>query len=456
MKEGGIIRDGFDEEVDRLRRAKSEGKDWLAKLEAEEREKTGIKNLKIGYNKVFGYYIEVSKSNVDKVPETYIRKQTLTNGERYITEQLKEIEDKVIGAEEKSVQLEYRLFEQLRDSVADNMERIARTAAAIGTVDALYSLAETAAKHNYCRPDVDTSDIIDIKQGRHPVVERLSDDMFVPNDVYFNGADSRFLIITGPNMAGKSTYMRQCAIITLMAQIGSFVPAQSARIGIVDSIFTRVGASDDLASGQSTFMVEMSEVSYILKHATAKSLIIYDEIGRGTSTYDGLAIAWAVAEYTADKKICGAKTLFATHYHELVQLENIIPGVKNFSVAIKQRGEDIVFLRKIIEGGADESYGVEVARLAGLPKKVVVRARQLLKGFESESKQTSGEPGEFDSINTEQQKKEQQFEQTMQLSLEETLGQQIVNELKKINLDTLTPIESMNILYKLKKETESL
>jgi len=441
VRDGGIIKTGYSEKLDDLHLALTEGKGWLADIESSEREKTGIKNLKVGFNKVFGYYIEISNSNISKVPETYIRKQTLTNGERYITQKLKEIEDLVLGAEEKSVKLEYSLFEEIRDKIGAAQERIQNTARAIGVLDSLVSLAEVAARYNYCKPEVDVSGCIDIKQGRHPVVERLSDELFVPNDTYLNISGDRFSIITGPNMAGKSTYMRQVAVITLMAQIGSYVPAESARIGIVDKIFTRVGASDDLASGQSTFMVEMSEVAHILKNATSNSLIIYDEIGRGTSTYDGLAIAWAVVEYTVNQKLCGAKTLFATHYHELTKLEDILEGVKNYSVAVKERGDSIVFLRKIVKGGADDSYGVEVAKLAGIPSKVLKRAKEILQKLESEQshEKFSRKPAQMPEI-----------------TLEDEALRHLTEEIKKINLDTLTPIESMNILYKLKKEIDKL
>ncbi|MBQ9097076.1 MAG: DNA mismatch repair protein MutS [Clostridia bacterium] len=441
IKDGEFIKKGYNETLDTLKDALTNSKSWLAKMEADEREKTGIKNLKIRFNKVFGYYIEVSNSHKDSVPETYIRKQTLTNGERYITAELKELEDMILGSSEKAISLEHELFEEVRAEITRHKDRIAASAAAIGTLDGLCSFAEISAKQNYCKPVVDTSGVIDIKQGRHPVVEKLSDEMFVPNDTLLNSADDRLLIITGPNMAGKSTYMRQVAVITLMAQIGCFVPAESARIGIVDSIFTRVGASDDLASGQSTFMVEMNEVAHILKHATKNSLIIYDEIGRGTSTYDGLAIAWSVLEYTADAKKCGAKTLFATHYHELTKLEETIPGVKNYCVAVKERGEDIIFLRKIIRGGADDSYGVEVARLAGIPDKVIKRAREILNNLES-GKETLDAP--------------KPKVQAAEISFEDQIALNLLEEIKKMSIDTLTPIEAMNFLYKIKKEIENI
>ena len=431
LREGGIIKDNYSEKLDELRRALTEGSSWLADVEAEEREKTGIKNLKVKFNKVFGYYIEVSRSNLDKVPETYIRKQTTVNAERFITQRLKEIEDMVLGAKDKIDALEYALFEEIREKVAAEQERIQKTARKLAVLDCIASFAETAVKYNYVKPQINSEGRIEIKQGRHPVVERLTEQMFVPNDTLLDKEDNRFAIITGPNMAGKSTYMRQIAVITLMAQIGSFVPAESADIGVVDGIFTRIGASDDLASGQSTFMVEMNEVANILKSATSNSLIVYDEIGRGTSTYDGLAIAWAVAEHTANKEKCGAKTLFATHYHELTELEDKVSGVKNYSVAIKEREGDIIFLRKIIKGGADSSYGVEVAKLTGIPTDVIGRAREILKKLEN---------GEMERP----QKKAPEKAEKSELDI-------IVSELKDVDINTLTPIESMNILYKLKK-----
>ena len=383
VTEGGIIKLGYDPEIDELKTAMTDGRTWLAKLEATEKEQTGIKGLKIGYNKVFGYYIEVTKSNLSLVPDRYIRKQTLTGGERYITEELKELESKILGAEEKVVSLEYKLFTQIREQIKSQIQRIQKSAMVISKLDVLASFATVAEDLNYCMPQVDNSGIIDIKDGRHPVIEKmLPAGSFVANDTYMDKDENRLSIITGPNMAGKSTYMRQVALITLMAQIGSFVPATSAHIGIVDKIFTRVGASDDLSMGQSTFMVEMMEVANILKEATGNSLVILDEIGRGTSTYDGLSIAWAVAEYIEDKEKCGAKTLFATHYHELTGLEDKLEGVKNYSIAVKEKGEDVIFLRKIVTGGTDESYGVHVARLAGVPKVVTQRANEILKSIE--------------------------------------------------------------------------
>ncbi|MDP4119074.1 MAG: DNA mismatch repair protein MutS [Bacillota bacterium] len=438
VKDGDIIREGFNETLDSYRSAAKDGKKWIADVEREEREKTGIKNLKVGYNRVFGYYIEISNSNKDKVPDYYIRKQTLTNGERFITPRLKEIETLIIDAQDKMIQLEYDLFCDVRDKIANEHERLQASAKVVSTIDCLNSLALAAAKGNYAKPIVDTSDAIDIKDGRHPVVESMSDTMFVPNDTHLNCESERLAIITGPNMAGKSTYMRQVAIITLMAQIGSFVPASSAHIGVIDKIFTRVGASDDLSSGQSTFMVEMSEVANILKNATKKSLIIYDEIGRGTSTYDGLSIAWAVLEYTADKRKCGAKTLFATHYHELTSLEDKLDGIVNYSTAVKKRGDDIIFLRKIVRGGADDSYGVEVARLAGVPDVVITRAKEILEGMEKDNKSVIIKGGN-------------KHEGTQgQLSLTST-DSEVEEKLSKLDLNTITPIEALSILYDLKK-----
>ncbi|BFK26943.1 DNA mismatch repair protein MutS [Blautia producta] len=379
MKEGGIIKDGYNENVDHFREAKTKGKSWLAELEAQEREKTGIRNLKIKYNKVFGYYLEVTNSFKDMVPDYYTRKQTLTNAERYITPRLKELEDMILGAEDKLYALEYELFVEVRNTISREVERIQRTAKAVAKLDTYISLALVASRNNFVRPKINTKGIIDIKNGRHPVVEKMiPNDMFIPNDTYLDNNKNRVSVITGPNMAGKSTYMRQTALIVLMAQIGSFVPAEKANIGIADRIFTRVGASDDLASGQSTFMVEMTEVANILRNATSRSLLILDEIGRGTSTFDGLSIAWAVIEYISNTKILGAKTLFATHYHELTELEGKLAGVNNYCIAVKERGDDIVFLRKIVKGGADKSYGIQVAKLAGVPDIVIERAKELV------------------------------------------------------------------------------
>ena len=371
IKDGGIIKLGYDAEIDKLKTAGTEGKTWLVRLESEEREKTGIKNLKIGFNKVFGYFIEVTKSYLDQVPERFIRKQTLANAERYITEELKNLENQILGAEEKVVNLEYDAFTEIREEISKNVKRLQKTSEVVSSLDVLTSFAEVAEDMNNCMPEVTSSGVIDIKNGRHPVIEKiLGTGTFIENDTYLDKDDNRLSIITGPNMAGKSTYMRQVALITLMAQVGSFVPAEVAKIGVVDKIFTRVGASDDLSMGQSTFMVEMMEVANILKEATSNSLVILDEIGRGTSTYDGLSIAWAVAEFISNKEKCGAKTLFATHYHELTELENRLEGIKNYSIAVKEKGEDIIFLRKIVRGGTDESYGIHVARLAGVPKDV--------------------------------------------------------------------------------------
>ena len=443
IKEGGIIREGFNEDVDLYRKAMTEGKQWLATIEQQEKEKTGIKNLKIGFNKVFGYYIEVSKSNIGLVPDTYIRKQTLTTGERYITGELKEIENNILGAEERICALEYSIFCEIRDTVSKANERILQTAKALSELDVLCSLAEIAVKNNYTMPIVNVSNKIDIKDGRHPVVERvLKGQLFIPNDTFLSTND-RVSIITGPNMAGKSTYMRQVALIVLMAQIGSFVPASSAEIGIVDKIFTRVGASDDLASGQSTFMVEMNEVANILDNATKNSLLILDEIGRGTSTYDGLSIAWAVVEYIADLKKLGAKTLFATHYHELTELEDKLDGVKNYCIAVKKRGDDIIFLRKIIQGGADESYGIEVAKLAGVKNDVIKRAKEIVE--------------KLSVINTDiNQTLPEKVEDDIQLGFEQFGGQDIINKLQKMDVTTLTPIEALNKLYELKTEADKV
>ena len=383
VKEGGLIKLGYNSEIDEYKTATIDGKKWIIELEAREKESTGIKNLKVGYNKVFGYFIEVTKSYLSQVPQRYIRKQTLAGGERYITEELKELEEKTLGAQEKLIDLEYKVFQEIRGKIASQIQRIQKTANIVSILDVLTSFATVANDLNYVMPIVDDSGEIDIKNGRHPVIEKmLPSGSFIENDTYLNKESDRLSIITGPNMAGKSTYMRQVALITLMAQIGSFVPATSARIGVVDKIFTRVGASDDLSMGQSTFMVEMMEVANILKEATNNSLVILDEIGRGTSTYDGLSIAWAVAEYISDKEKCGAKTLFATHYHELIGLEDELEGVKNYSIAVKEKGEDIIFLRKIVEGGTDESYGIHVAKLAGVPQEVGKKANEILKGLE--------------------------------------------------------------------------
>ncbi len=440
VREGGIIRPGANEEADRLRDILNGGKSIILKIEAEEREKTGIRTLKVSYNRVFGYYIEVSKSFADQVPEHYIRKQTLANCERYITQELKELEDQVLTAKERLTALEYQLFQQLREELAANAARVQITAAAVAAADTLCSLASVAVQQSYCRPEISLGNEISITDGRHPVVEvMLKDSLFVPNDTDLGRSDHQVSIITGPNMAGKSTYMRQVALITLMAQIGSFVPARSAKIGIVDRVFTRIGASDDLASGQSTFMVEMSEVASILKYATSKSLLILDEIGRGTSTYDGMAIARAVLEYAANPKKLGAKTLFATHYHELSTMEDKLPNVKNYNIAVKKRGDKMIFLRKIVPGATDDSYGVEVAKLAGLPNAVITRAREILEELENES-------GVVRVVQAPQEDD--------QLSMLDLSAQQVRDALSRIAVETLTPIEAMNELYKLKKMLE--
>ena len=437
VREGGFIRDGYDGEVDRLRHILKGGKGVIAEMEAQEKERTGIRTLKIGYNKVFGYYIEVSKSFADQVPDTYIRKQTLVNGERYITQELKDLEHTILTASERVVALEYELFTALRQEICAAAERIQRTAAAVAEADALASFAAVAVRNGYCRPDVDESGVIEIRDGRHPVVEQvLQDSLFVPNDTFMGEKEERVAIITGPNMAGKSTYMRQVALIVLMAQMGSFVPAASARIGVVDRIFTRIGASDDLSAGQSTFMVEMTEVADILRHATKHSLLILDEIGRGTSTFDGMSIARAVLEYCADKKLLGAKTLFATHYHELTELEDTLPGAVNYNIAVKTRGEDITFLRKILRGGADRSYGIEVAKLAGLPDRVVQRAKKVLRELEAEN-----------GVRYVAARKEED-----QVSLAAMGEGEVLDALRRCQPDTLTPIEAMSLIYEWKQK----
>ena len=442
IKDGGIIKIGYNEEIDKLKTATTEGKNWIVNLEAEEREKTGIKNLKVGFNKVFGYFIEVTKSYLSQVPERYVRKQTLTNAERYITEDLKNLENQILGAEEKVVNLEYNAFIEIREQIAKNIKRLQTTAMAVSELDVLTSFAQVAEDLNYCMPQVDNSGIIDIKSGRHPVIEKmLGAGAFIDNDTYLDKEENRLSIITGPNMAGKSTYMRQVALITLMAQVGSFVPAAEAHIGVVDKIFTRVGASDDLSMGQSTFMVEMMEVATILKEATSNSLVILDEIGRGTSTYDGLSIAWAVAEYIADKEKCGAKTLFATHYHELTELENQSEGIKNYSIAVKEKGEDIIFLRKIVRGGTDESYGIHVARLAGVPKAVTQKANEFLRNIEKKNILTGKKAEKQDK-----KKVEGQFDMYNYKLAE------IAHELDKVNLNELTPIDALNTLVKIKEK----
>ncbi len=442
VKDGGIIKLGYDEEIDKLKTAQTEGKNWLIQLENDEKEKTGIKNLKVGFNKVFGYFIEVTKSNLAQVPDRYIRKQTLTNAERYITEELKNLENQILGAEEKVVNLEYNAFTKIREEISRNIKRLQKTSEVVSCLDVLTSFAEVAEDMNYCMPEVNSEGVIDIKNGRHPVIEKmLGAGSFVENDTYLDEDENRLAIITGPNMAGKSTYMRQVALITLMAQVGSFVPATSAKIGVVDKIFTRVGASDDLSMGQSTFMVEMMEVATILKEATKNSLVILDEIGRGTSTYDGLSIAWAVAEYIASKEKCGAKTLFATHYHELTELENKLEGIKNYSIAVKEKGEDIIFLRKIVRGGTDESYGIHVARLAGVPKAVTQKANEILKSLERKNILTG-----------KKQEKQDKKQVEGQFDLYNYKLAQIAQEVDKINLNELTPIDALNTLVRIKEK----
>lgn len=450
VHDGGIIKEGYFEEVDRLRRAKTDGKKWLAEIEANEREKTGIKNLRIKYNKVFGYYLEVTNSYRDLVPDYYTRKQTLTNAERYITPELKELEETILGAEDKLFQLEYELFKQLREKITREVMRIQKTAKAIAGLDVLLSLAYVAEHNHYCRPTLNEKGVIDIRDGRHPVVEKMiSNDMFIPNDTYLDNKTRRISIITGPNMAGKSTYMRQSALIVLMAQLGSFVPAKSADIGLVDRIFTRVGASDDLASGQSTFMVEMNEVANILRNATKNSLLILDEIGRGTSTFDGLSIAWAVVEHISNPKLLGAKTLFATHYHELTELEGKLDNVNNYCIAVKEKGDDIVFLRKIVKGGADRSYGIQVAKLAGVPDSVIDRAKEICQEL-IDNNITCGVESLAPQKRTHKRVKKMDEVDQNQISLFDTADDdQILTELKALDLGNYTPIEALNKLYEL-------
>ena len=455
MKEGGIIKDGYNEEVDRLRKAKSEGKNWLADLETKEREKTGIKNLRIRYNKVFGYYLEVTNSFKDLVPEYYTRKQTLANAERYIIPELKELEDTILGAEDKLCALEYELYCEVRNTIAAELTRIQRTAKAVAKLDVIASLALVAERNNYVRPKINEKGVIDIRDGRHPVVEKMiPNDMFIANDTYLDDKKQRISIITGPNMAGKSTYMRQAALIVLMAQLGSFVPASSANIGLVDRIFTRVGASDDLASGQSTFMVEMNEVANILRNATSKSLLILDEIGRGTSTFDGLSIAWAVVEYISNSKLLGAKTLFATHYHELTELEGKISNVNNYCIAVKEKGDDIVFLRKIVKGGADKSYGIQVAKLAGVPDPVINRAKEIVE--ELVTADITGKVKDIAVQGSETKKKTQKKLDEVdltQFSLFDTVkDDDVLNELKELDISHMTPMDAMNKLYQLQNK----
>ena len=458
MKEGGIIRTGYHEEVDRLRNAKTEGKTWLAELEADEREKTGIKNLRVKYNKVFGYYLEVTNSFKDLVPDYYTRKQTLANAERFITPRLKELEDTILGAEDKLYSLEYELYCEVRDYIGNEIVRIQKCAEIIAQVDVFASLALVAERGNYVRPDINEKGIIQIKDGRHPVVEKMiPNDMFICNDTYLDDKKNRISIITGPNMAGKSTYMRQTALIVLMAQIGSFVPASSANIGVVDRIFTRVGASDDLASGQSTFMVEMTEVANILRNATKKSLLILDEIGRGTSTFDGLSIAWAVVEHISNTKLLGAKTLFATHYHELTELEGKMDNVNNYCIAVKEKGDDIVFLRKIVKGGADKSYGIQVAKLAGVPESVTNRAKEIVEELLQADITARVKDIAVCGGNEPKQKKKRLDEVDLaQMSLFDTVkDDDVLKELESLDLGHMTPIDAMNTLYQLQNKLKN-
>ena len=437
VRDGGIILEGFNAEVDQLRSIMTDGHSWIENITQQEREATGIKTLKINYNKVFGYYIEVTKSLIDQVPDRYIRKQTLSNCERYITQELKDIEATILGAADKVCTLEYNLFQEIREKIANESERIRKTANLVATIDVYNSLATVAVKNNYVKPEIDDSSVIDIKDGRHPVVEQfVKDTYFVPNDIYLDTMANRLMLITGPNMAGKSTYMRQVALIVVMAQIGSYVPASDARIGIVDKVFTRVGASDDLASGQSTFMLEMNEVAYILRNATQKSLIIYDEVGRGTSTFDGMSIARAIIEYTNGKKI-GAKTLFATHYHELTSMEDEFSGIVNYTIAAKKRGDDIIFLRKIIRGSTDDSYGIEVAKLAGLPNEVIKRAKEILATVEKTSR----------TLTTSNSNVVEEMESL--ITFEDITEKSVIEDIKKIDINTMTPVEAMNLLFEL-------
>ncbi|MCR4850503.1 MAG: DNA mismatch repair protein MutS [Lachnospiraceae bacterium] len=451
IHEGGMIKNGFDENIDKLKKAKTDGKAWLASLEEEDRERTGIKNLRVKYNKVFGYYFEVTNSYKDLVPEDYIRKQTLTNAERYTTPRLKELEDTILNAEDKLYALEYETFSNIRDAIANEVERIQKTAKAIARLDVMTSLSYVSEKNRYVRPKLNTKGVISIKDGRHPVIEQIMDnDMFISNDTYLDNRQNCVSIITGPNMAGKSTYMRQVALIVLMAQIGCFVPCKKADISIVDRIFTRVGASDDLSSGQSTFMVEMNEVANILRNATADSLLILDEIGRGTSTFDGLAIAWAVIEHIANKRLLGAKTLFATHYHELTELEGKISNVNNYCIAVKEQGDDIVFLRKIIKGGADRSYGIQVARLAGVPDIVTDRAKEI--AAQLADNDISEKIGSIAIDSKDQKIKSEHFDEVDlgQISLFDTAtDQDVIDELRQIDLESMRPIDALNRLYKL-------
>ena len=459
IREGGIIRDGFDENVDMLRSAKRDGKQWLARLEEEDRERTGIKNLKIKYNKVFGYYFEVTNSYKDQVPEDYIRKQTLANAERYTTPRLKELEDTILNAEDKLQTLEYDLFCRIRDAIAMELERIQRTAKAVAKLDVYASLSLVSERNHYVRPRLNEKGVIDIKDGRHPVVEQMiTNDMFIANDTFLDNGSHCISVITGPNMAGKSTYMRQTALIVLMAQIGCFVPAKSANIGIVDRIFTRVGASDDLASGQSTFMVEMNEVANILRNATSNSLLILDEIGRGTSTFDGLSIAWAVIEHISNRKLLGAKTLFATHYHELTELEGKMNNVNNYCIAVKECGDDIVFLRKIVKGGADKSYGIQVAKLAGVPDMVIDRAKEIVEQLSDNDITEKVQSIAGDYKGDVKAKKQPKYDELdlAQMSLFDTVtDEDVLKELMEVEVTTLTPLDALNTLYRLQNKLKN-
>jgi len=447
VKEGGIIKEGYDIEIDRLRRISKNGKEWITSLESSEREKTGIKNLRVGYNKVFGYYIEVTKSHYSLVPDNYIRKQTLVNTERYVTPELKDIENNILEAEGKLTDLEYEVFNNVKNKITDQINRIKNTAFSIGEIDAICSLAETAESEFYCKPEVNMDGSIIIKDGRHPVVEKcIENGAFVPNDVCLDMEDNRVLIITGPNMAGKSTYMRQVALIVLMAQIGSFVPASYAKIGIADKIFTRVGATDNLASGQSTFMVEMMEVANILNNATQRSLLILDEVGRGTSTFDGLSIAWAVIEYISNKNKIGSRTLFSTHYHELTELEGQIPCVNNYRITVEEKGDDIVFLRKIVRGGANDSYGIQVAKLAGLPDEVIKRAKEILNELEE---------ADISKKESRVRKNKRPLEGQIDILSFDSFNRkytELIKVIKSIDITTITPLESLNILYELQQK----
>ncbi len=458
IRDGGIIKEGFHQEADKLRHAKTEGKTWLAELEAKEREKTGIKSLKVKFNKVFGYYFEVSNSFKNQVPSYFVRKQTLVNGERFTTDELKNLEDIIMGAEEKLVSLEYDLFCQVRDTIAESVLRIQKTAKALAGIDVFSSLSLVATRHNYVKPSINERGVIQIKNGRHPVVEQMMrDDLFVSNDTSLDNGKNRISIITGPNMAGKSTYMRQVALIVLMAQLGSFVPADEANIGICDRIFTRVGASDDLASGQSTFMVEMTEVANILRNATKNSLLVLDEIGRGTSTFDGLSIAWAVVEHISSQKLLGAKTLFATHYHELTELEGTISGVNNYCIAVKEQGDDIVFLRKIIKGGADRSYGIQVAKLAGVPDSVIARAKEI--SVELSGADITARAKEIAQLGAPPQRKavpKPDEVDLQQMSFFDTVkDDDIIRELGELELGHMTPIDALNTLYRLQTKLKN-